>query len=421
MNRIEKLIEELCPEGVEYKELGEIGLLYGGITGKSKENFTNGNAKFISYMNVFSNIEIDIDTEEKVFIGESERQNTIELGDVLFTGSSEILEESGMSSVLTTQTDENLYLNSFCFGFRLHDKSIFLPGFLKYLFRDINIRKQIIKTANGVTRFNVSKKRFQEVIIPIPPLPIQEAIVDILDKFTKLEAELEAELEARKSQYEYYRNELLTPIEKDGKWWLNGVEVEWKKLGEIGECKAGATPRTTIKEYWNNGTIPWMNSGEVNKRQIYETENRITELGFNNSSTKMVPANTVVVALAGQGKTRGTVAITRIPLCTNQSLCSIVIENSSINNNYVYYYMITQYNKLRRISSGDGTRGGLNIPMIQNYIIPLPPLSEQERIVSILDKFDALVNDITVGLPAEIEARRKQYEYYRNKLLTFEK
>ena len=135
----------------------------------------------------------------------------------------------------------------------------------------------------------------------------------------------------------------------------------------------------------------------------------------------MVPLNTVVIALAGQGKTRGKVAITKTALCTNQSLCSLVIDNENINNDYVYYYLSTQYQNLRSISSGDGTRGGLNLQMIKNYKIPLPSINDQRHIVSILDKFDSLVNDISIGLPAEIEARRKQYEYYRNRLLSFKK
>ena len=98
-----------------------------------------------------------------------------------------------------------------------------------------------------------------------------------------------------------------------------------------------------------------------------------------------------------------------------------VIDNENINNDYVYYYLSTQYQNLRSISSGDGTRGGLNLQMIKNYKIPLPSINDQRHIVSILDKFDSLVNDISIGLPAEIEARRKQYEYYRNRLLSFKK
>ncbi len=161
-----------------------------------------------------------------------------------------------------------------------------------------------------------------------------------------------------------------------------------------------------------------MSSGEVNNKYIYETEKKITELGFANSSTKMIPKNTVVIALAGQGKTRGLVALTKIELCTNQSLCSIV-PYQLIKSEYLYYYLSTQYYNLRLISSGDGNRGGLNLKMINDYTIPIPSLDEQQRIVSILDKFDKLVNDISEGLPAEIKLVNKQYEYYREKLLKF--
>ena len=190
--------------------------------------------------------------------------------------------------------------------------------------------------------------------------------------------------------------------------------VEYKKLEDICECYAGATPNTKRIEYWENGTIPWMSSGEVNKGVVWETEKKITQLGYDSSSTKMVPANTVVVALAGQGKTRGSVAIVRIPLCTNQSLCSLVTKGD-VNPDFLYHYLKGQYLTLRKISSGDGTRGGLNLKMINAFEIPVPPLPIQEEIVRILDHFTAL----TAELQAELQARQEQYEYYRNKLLTF--
>ncbi|MDK2901846.1 MAG: type restriction enzyme subunit [Thermosediminibacterales bacterium] len=205
-----ELIAELCPDGVPYKRLGELGYFYGGLSGKSKEDFTNGNAKFITYMNVFTNLAIDTDISDLVRIGENEKQNTVQYGDILFTGSSETLDECGMSSVLTEVSDEKFYLNSFCFGFRLKDNNLLLPDFSKYLFRSQNIRKQIKRTANGVTRFNVSKKKMEQVVIPLPPLPVQQEIVRILDNFTELIAELTAELTARQKQYEYYRDKLLS-------------------------------------------------------------------------------------------------------------------------------------------------------------------------------------------------------------------
>lgn len=192
--------------------------------------------------------------------------------------------------------------------------------------------------------------------------------------------------------------------------------VEYKKIDEVAECLAGATPKTSIPAYWENGTIPWMSSGEVNNKVIYKTGAKITQKGYESCSTKMVPPNTVVVALAGQGKTRGTVAITRIELCTNQSLCSI-ITTSELLPDFLYHYLNGQYNKLRDISSGDGTRGGLNLKMIKNFLVPVPPLEVQREIVRILNNFAELTGKLTAELSVELTARKKQFEYYRDRLI----
>ena len=186
MSRINELINRLCPTGVPYKKLGDIGAFYGGLSGKSKEDFIDGNATFITYTNVYSNIELKVNVEDKVRVGKNEKQNTVCYGDILFTGSSETLDECGMSSVLTTHTDKKLYLNSFCFGYRFIDQNMFLPGFTKHLFRSDNVRRQIVRTASGVTRFNVSKKKMGEVLIPVPPIVVQQEITHILDVFTEL-------------------------------------------------------------------------------------------------------------------------------------------------------------------------------------------------------------------------------------------
>ena len=163
-----------------------------------------------------------------------------------------------------------------------------------------------------------------------------------------------------------------------------------------------------------------MSSGEVNKKKIYSTDSFITQAGYDNSSATMVPANSTVIALAGQGKTRGLVARIKISLSTNQSLATLIPKDIMIND-YMYYYLESQYNKLREVSSGDGSRGGLNKEILKRYPIVIPPIPIQEQVVSILDKFDKLVNDIKEGLPKEIELRQKQYEYYRERLLNFPK
>ena len=216
MSKIFDLINELCPDGVEFKELGEIGYLYGGLSSKTKDDFVkHGNAKYITYMNVFLNLSIDTNALEYVKIDDNEKQNLVVYGDILFTGSSETRNECGFSSVFTKKIEEPIYLNSFRFGFRLNDLNLFDPEFLKYIFRSNFLRTQIIKTASGVTRFNVSKTKFLKIKLPVPPMEVQREIVRILDSFTLLTAELTAELTARKKQYEFYRDFLLSFDELD--------------------------------------------------------------------------------------------------------------------------------------------------------------------------------------------------------------
>ncbi|MBR6198363.1 MAG: restriction endonuclease subunit S [Bacteroidaceae bacterium] len=195
---------------VKWMKLGEIGSFYNGVTGKNKEDFVDGNAKFITYMNIFTNPKLKINVDDRIRIAEGEKQNLIKYGDVLFTTSSETLDECGMSSVLTERTEENLYLNSFCFGYRFNNLSLIEPSFCAYLFRTDSIRREIAKTANGVTRFNVSKKLFEKLIIPVPSLSRQQEIVSTLDTMSSLIDKLKEEIELRKKQYEYYREALLS-------------------------------------------------------------------------------------------------------------------------------------------------------------------------------------------------------------------
>ena len=194
--------------------LGELGKFYGGLKGKTKNDFGASGARYISYKNVYENISADFTWPDFVQVQEGENQLSLMKGDILLTGSSENMEESGLSSVVTKEPEEEVYLNSFSICYRLNDPSILNPEFSKYLFRSRLARKQIIRTAQGVTRFNVSKKKLANVSIPIPSLEEQQRIVDILDRFDALTASLSeglpAELAARRSQYEYYRDQLLT-------------------------------------------------------------------------------------------------------------------------------------------------------------------------------------------------------------------
>lgn len=191
-----------------------LGSFFGGLTGKSKGDFDAGNARFVTYMNVLSNLRTDTFPESRVKIAPTERQNRVHQGDILFTGSSETPEDVGLTSVVTEEPSEPLYLNSFCFGLRLNDPALLNPEFAKHLFRSSTLREQIVRTASGVTRFNVSKERLRKVNVPIPPMDQQLRIAAVLDRFEMLVNDLSvglpAELTARRKQYQHYRDRLLS-------------------------------------------------------------------------------------------------------------------------------------------------------------------------------------------------------------------
>ena len=405
MSSIDELIKKLCPDGIEYKTLGELGSFYGGITGKSKEDFKDGNAVFISYKNVYLNPALDINPVDRVRINEGEKQRTLQYGDVIFTGSSETPDECGISSVITKYPDEPLYLNSFCFFFRFNDQEIMLPGFAKHLFRSDNLRYQIGKTASGVTRYNVSKEKMAKVRIPVPPLEVQREIVRVLDDFTCLTAELTAELQLRKKQYEYYRAQLLT---MNNTRYLPLSEVVLKK-------GSGATPNKSNNDYYEGGTIPWIRTQDVRFNEITSVDSYITERAVKETAAKWIPENCVIVAISGA--TAGRCAINKIKATTNQHCLNLQINEEKASYKYVYYCVMNSYDEL--LSKKQGARGDLNSSLILSTLIPFPPLEEQKRIVDVLDRFDILCNDISAGLPAEIQARQQQYEYYRDKLFTF--
>ena len=407
MNRVEELIQQLCPNGVEWKKLGEIGTFYSGLSGKTKKDFEKGNAKYVTYSNIFDNVAVNLKIDDVVNVLPNEKQNIIAYGDIIFTGSSETPDECGMSSVVTEIINEPIYLNSFCFGFRLNNLSLFEPSFAKFLFRSNLLRNSIKKTANGVTRYNISKQLFSQIEIPIPPLPIQQEIVRILDTFTELQKELTAnlqtELDARKKQYAYYRDCLLNFEGVDG--------VEWKKLGEIGDvcmCK-----RIFAEQTSKEGDIPFYKIGTFGgvadtfiPYDLYEE--------YRNKYSFPKPGDILISAAGTIGKIiqyDGTDAYFQ-----DSNIVWIDNDENLVLNRFLFYLY-----KIIKWQTDGGIIKRLYNDNIKRTLIPIPPLSEQRRIVAILDHFETLVNDLSVGLPAELEARRKQYEYYRDKLLTFDR
>lgn len=389
MTKIETLIKELCPQGIPFRKISDLGYFYGGLSGKSKADFVNGNAAFISYKNIYSNPSLDIHPEDRVSIQHGEKQNIIQYGDILFTGSSETPDECAISSVVCEVPNESLYLNSFCFGLRLSSIKEFDLDFLKHYFRSHEFRVHATKCANGVTRFNVSKKLLSEIAIPVPPLYVQHEIASILNSFSTLKAELSAELSARKQQYDYYRNQLLT---------FDESKVDSFQLSRVAQVCRGTR---VVKNQLTDQGYPVF-------------QNCLTPMGYFDKTN--CPASTPFVICGGAA---GNVGYTNVD-CWAADDCEYIKCSEKLNSKYLYHLLIQKQKYLQsQVRKASIPRLSPNI--LKNLYIPVPSIDEQLRIVLILDKFESIIADISTGIPAEINAVEQQYEYYRNVLLDFER
>ncbi len=395
MSKLEQLINELCPNGVEFKKIKNS---YTRIKGTP---ITAGKMKEIA----------SDDGEIKIFAG----------GKTVITAHEADIPNANITRVpaVLVQSrgviDAVYYDKPFTFKNEMWAYTADNPIKVKYLYYVLkNNIEHFREAASGMGSLpQISLRVTEDFIIPLPPLPVQEEIVRILDKFTGLTAELTAELTARKQQYEYYRDDLLSK------------NTNKKSLKQIAlSSRSGGTPLKSNKDYYENGTIPWLRTQEVVFNEINKTDCFITELAVQETSAKWIPVNCVIVAISGASA--GRCAINKIPLTTNQHCLAIEINPEVALYKYVFYCVCNQYDDL--IAKKEGARGDLNSSRILGLEIPIPypedkekSLAEQQRIVDILDRFNKLCNDISEGLPAEIEARQKQYEYYRDKLLTFKK
>ena len=395
MSRLAELIEELCPDGVEYRPLGELGSFFGGLSGKTKSDFVEieDARPFVTYREVYSLIEIDRRPQGRVLVLPHEKQLALCRGDVLFTGSSENADEVGLTAVVTTDFSEPVYLNSFSICLRWHDAT-FNSRYAKYLFTSSEVRRQIRRCASGVTRFNLSKKRLEGVSIPVPPMEVQREIARILDQFTTLEAELEAELEARRTQYEHYRNHLLSYESLAARG-----PVEMVKLGDMLEMRAGNS--ISSKYIFERS----------DSEHIYPCYGANGVRGYVRSMTHEHDASII----GRQGALCGNVTYADGPFFATEHAV-VVSPRVELSQRWLYHALIVA--NLSQYAT-KSAQPGLSVRRVAEVEIPVPRLSEQYRIADLLDGFDALVNDITSGLPAEIASRRAQYEHYRDRLLSF--
>ncbi|CAE16692.1 restriction endonuclease subunit S [Photorhabdus laumondii] len=268
------------------------------------------------------------------------------------------------------------------------DAKKIIPKFLYYFIKTIDL----LALDTGAGRPSLTQAILNKIQIPIPSLNIQTEIVRILDAFTELTAKLTAELTARQKQYEYYRDQLLSFEEN---------EVEWKTLGEIATIGTGS--RNT-NEAVLDGQYPFF---------VRSQEPRAID-SFEFDETAIITAGDGV----GVGKVFHYVSG---KYALHQRAYRIVVRDDRFNSKFLFYYIRNNFAHYLTKVSVHASVTSLRKPMFEKYPIPIPPLVEQDRIVAILDKFDTLTSSISEGLPREIELRQKQYEYYRDLLLSFPK
>lgn len=382
MSRLEELIRELCPDGVEYKRLNTACEIFDGT--HSTPDYKSEGVKFVSVENINNLYE----TKKYIsFEDYSKYKVKPQVDDILMTRIGSI----GVCTVVDRNEPLAYYVS---LALLRPNTMVFNSKYLKYAIESLHGRKELRKrTLVNAVPIKVNKDDIGKITIPAPPMEVQQEIVRILDSFT--------ELTARKKQYEYYRDELLT----------DNKNATWMTLGDIGNvcmCK-----RIMKAETSSEGDVPFFKIGTFGKEpDAYISREKFDEYRQKYSFPKK---GDVLISAAG---TIGRAVIYDGEPAYYQDSNIVWLdndENKVLNKYLFYYYQLQPW----AISTG-GTIARLYNDNISKAKIAVPPIEEQRRIVSILDRFDALCNDLTSGLPAEIEARKKQYEYYRDKLLSFQ-
>ena len=403
MNKLEELIQEFCPDGVRHLAIPELFTTRNGYTPSkgNSEFWENGTIPWFRMEDIRANGRILIEAtqyvSEKAVKGQLFPENSI------IVATSATIGEHALIKVPSLANQRFTYLV-------LKDEfksSVDMMFIFYYCFKLDEFCKTHLNQGNFAS---VDMKQFAEFKFPVPPLPVQREIVRILDNFTELTAELtenlSRELTKRKQQYIYYRESILT----------FSSNVKWMTIADV--CRkivSGGTPQAGNPNYYG-GNIPWLRTQEVDWKDISDTAMKITDEGLKNSSAKWIPANCVIVAM--YGATAAKVAINKIPLTTNQACCNLEIDPDIALYRYVFHWLCKEYWTLKGL--GQGSQSNINAQTVKQYKIPVPSLLVQQYVVTILDNFASLCADLSSSLPVEIEARQKQYEYYRNKLLSFE-
>lgn len=384
MNEIEKLIAELCPNGVEWKELGEVCIFKRGQSLTSKAA-------------VAGDIPVISGGQKPAFmhnIANREGETIVIAGSGAYAGYVSYWKQPiFVSDAFSVDVIDGQELNT------------------RYVFHFLlNNQQKIYATKTGAGIPHVYGKNVSKFKIPIPPLKIQKKIVQILDKFTNYVTELTSELTLRQKQYSFYRDKLLSFEDEF-------YQVEWKTLGEVakdfGRGKSKHRPRNDNRLY--GGDIPFVQTGDVRNSRGHITSYSQTYSDFGLKQSKLWPKGTLCITIAANIAEMG---ILDFDACFPDSVVGFVANENLAITKYVAYYLASNKDVLASKSTGSAQEN-LNLSSFSNFKIPIPSLDIQSRIVQVLDNFDTVCNDLNIGLPKEIELRQKQYEHFRDNLLTF--
>lgn len=396
MSKLHDLLTKLCPNGVPYKKLGEI----------EKDGIIKlGRGKVISKKDIANNPgSYPIYSASAINNGKFGEYGDYMFDDIRLTWS---IDGGGR---FFYRDDEKYSVTNVCGWLKVLDENAFNPKFLFY----------VLTSEWSKLVFNYTIKAHPSVIrntydIPMVPLPVQSEVVRILDAFTELEAELEAELAGRKEQYEYYRDRLLDEKNLEA---MDGKPVETKRLDEVFNLKNGYTPSKNNAEYWKNGDVNWFRMDDIrtNGRILSDSIQKVSMDGIKGG--KLFEADSLIVSTSA---TIGEHALITVPFMCNQRFACLTRKpdyKPLLDMKFMFYYA-SKLDKYCLKNINQGGFASVSMPAFKEFSIPLPSLATQERIVDILDRFDTLTTSLTKGIPAEIAMRCEQYEYYRSKLLDF--
>ncbi|WP_426186083.1 restriction endonuclease subunit S [Microbacterium sp. TWP3-1-2b2] len=407
MSYIDELIAEYCPEGVEFLSIEDLFDLRNGYT-PSKANplyWEGGSVPWFRMEDIRENGGILTTALQQI-------PEVAVKGGKIFPANSLLVATSatiGEHALVTVPHLSNQRFTS------LSPKEIYSRRLdMKFAYYYAFVLDDWCRNNTTTSSFaSVDMSGFRGFKFPLPPLPVQRAIVETLDTFSLLEAELEveleAELEARRQQFDFYRREK-----------LNRVRAESASLASLGKWQGGITPSKSELRYWTDGDIPWLASMDISDESTEDIRGRVTEAALRETSLKIVPAPSVAVVMRSNIlRRRLPIGLVMVDTTVNQDVRAL-IPREGVDAEYVYQAMRAGSEEIRgQCVRTDGSMAAVNSQDLFAWRIPLPSYKEQRRIAAELRSFEVLFNNLSVGLPDELAARRKQYEYYRDRLLTF--